>query len=129
MREFSFKKLVRDKVVPDMQSSGSQPQVRTLSDPEFIKALKHKLVEESDELVAEIPEKAAGELADVQEIIDELCAALSISKEQLEELQEAKREKAGGFSERHYIDTVQIAEDDPWIKHYLSSPEKYPEVK
>jgi len=44
-------------------------------------------------------------------------------------LQEAKREKAGGFSERHYIDTVQIAEDDPWVEHYLSSPDKYSEVK
>ena len=112
-----------------MLSSGTQPQVRILSSPEFIEALKHKLVEESRELVAEIPEKAAGELADVQEIIDELCAALGISKEQLEELQKAKRKKAGGFLERLYVDTVQIAEDDPWVKHYLSSPDKYPEVK
>ena len=129
MREFSFNKLVRDKVVPHMLSSGTQPHVRTLSDLEFIEALKHKLVEESRELVADTSEKAAGELADVQEIIDELCAALGISKEQLEELQQAKREKAGGFLQRLYIDTVQISEDDPWVEHYLSSPDKYPEVK
>jgi predicted house-cleaning noncanonical NTP pyrophosphatase (MazG superfamily) len=129
MRQFSFNKLVRDKVVPHMLSSGTQPQVRTLSGPEFIKALKHKLVEESRELVADTLEKSAGELADVQEIVDTLCEALGISKEQLEELQRGKREKAGGFSQRLYIDTVQIADDDPWVEHYLSSPDKYPEIK
>ena len=129
MRKFKFSKLVRDKIVEDIISNGGKPKWKTLSNKEYIHELKKKLVEETLELLnaegSEIPE----ELADVQEIIDNLLAALVITKNKFTEIQKKKNHKRGSFKKRQYIDTVEVEDSAEVVKFYLDHPDKYPEVK
>jgi len=129
MRKFKFSKLVRDKIVEDIISNGGTPKWKTLSNKEHIHELKSKLVEEALELLnaeeREIPE----ELADVQEIIDNLLVALVITKKKLIEIQKKKNRKRGSFKKRQYIDTVKVENNAEAVKFYLDHSDKYPEVK
>jgi len=129
VRKFKFSKLVRDKIVEDIISNGGKPKWKTLSNKEYIHELKKKLVEETLELLnaegSEIPE----ELADVQEIIDNLLAALVITKNKFTEIQKKKNHKRGSFKKRQYIDTVEVEDSAEVVKFYLDHPDKYPEVK
>lgn len=131
MRKFEFKKLVRDKIVEGIISVGNKPNWKTLSNKEFIIELKKKIVEEALEVprtdnVDEIVE----ELADVQEIIDNLLTALKISKVKLQEIQEKKNKVRGSFKKRQYIDTVETSDEvTKWVQYYLDNSDKYPEVK
>ena len=121
--------MVRDKIVEDIISNGGKPKWKTLSNKEYIHELKKKLVEETLELLnaegSEIPE----ELADVQEIIDNLLAALVITKNKFTEIQKKKNHKRGSFKKRQYIDTVEVEDSAEVVKFYLDHPDKYPEVK
>lgn len=38
-------------------------------------------------------------------------------------------QKRGEFEKGFYLETVQMNEDNSKIKHFRSSPEKYPEIK
>jgi len=155
MRTFRFDKLVRDKILPDMEKDGSIAVWRKLNDEEFAVELAKKLEEELDELDEEVGqnrERDLRELADVAEIYevafdvldqDEQYDLLEAAMEELEkaldmweidpdELLKAKAEKIdkfGAFKNRIYIETVQVKENNPWVQRYLKNPEKYPEVK
>jgi len=155
MRTFRFDKLVRDKILPEMEKEGSIAVWRKLSDDEFAAELAKKLEEELDELDEEVGqnrERDLKELADLAEIYevafevldqDEYYDILEAAMEELEkgldmweidpdELLKAKAEKIekfGVFKNRIYIETVQVKADNPWMQRYLKSPDKYPEVK
>ena len=128
MRTFRFDKLVRDKIPEDQRRNGANVTVRELNDIEYIEALKTKLIEESQEIDSANPDEAAGELADLQEVVDCLAKALGIDKNQIAELQSAKCEKAGSFVQRLYVETAEVPDDNPWIGHYLANPDRYPEI-
>lgn len=129
MRTFSFSKLVRDKIVDAIIANGNSPKWRTLSDEEYIKELKKKLVEEALELIEADNKETIKEVADVQEIIDNLLEVLKISRRNLILVQHSKNEKNGSFKNRQYIDVVEVKDDASEIEYYLKYPEKYPEVK
>jgi len=51
MKYFKFAKLVRDKILPSMESIGQKPKgVRKLNDKDFISELIKKVLEEEKEL-------------------------------------------------------------------------------
>ena len=93
-------KLVRDKIPEIIRDSGNQYETTTLSNLDYIKALRQKLVEEANEAATAAPDELAQELADVMEVMDALMAATGISPEEVREIQKEKRLKRGGFDNR-----------------------------
>lgn len=131
MRKFKFAKLVRDKIVDQIVSNGNKPNWRVLSDEDYIKELKNKILEEASEISkSEDSEDLVKELADVQEIVDNLLDTLKVSKKQFKEIQNKKNKKAGSFKKRLYIEYVETTDDEgEWTKYNLAHPDKYPEIK
>jgi predicted house-cleaning noncanonical NTP pyrophosphatase (MazG superfamily) len=129
VRKFKFAKLVRDKIVDSIETTGGKVKKRTLSSEEFVKELKAKILEEAREIPTDTDEELISELADLQEIIDNLREALNITIEDLKLVQEKKNEKAGSFKKKIYIEHVEVRADYPWIDYYLKNPDKYPEIK
>lgn len=129
MREFKFAKLVRDKIIQGIIDAGNTPDWRTLSDEKYIIELKKKVFEEAQEIPSAQGEDLIKELADVQEIIDNLLLALNVTKEEFQDIQNKKNDKAGSFKNKQYIESVKAKDDSEWIDYYLASPEKYPEIK
>jgi len=63
--------------------------------------LRQKAIEEATELSeAEDDDHLLEEIADVREILDELQRLKGFTDEQIEIVQDQKREKRGGFSKR-----------------------------
>lgn len=93
-------KLVRDKIPDIIRNSGNDCKTTTLSNLDYIEALRQKLVEEAKEVAIAKPEELAQELADVMEVIDALLAATGIEPEKVKEIQTEKRSRRGGFDNR-----------------------------
>ena len=130
MRKFRFDKLVRDKIVDGIKEAGNIPHHTKLSNKAFVEELKKKILEEA----LEIPNtkgktELVEELADLQELIDNLLDAIAVSKKELLIIQKDKNRKRGSFTKRIFIDYVEAKADSEWIKYYLKNPDKYPEIK
>lgn len=131
MRKFKFSKLVRDKIVESIISVGNKPNWRTLSDKEFVQELKKKVVEEAMEVPrTDDSKEVVRELADLQELIDNLLPVLGVSKKEFREIQKNKNKDRGSFKKRQYIEDVETGDEETkWIKYYLDNSDKYPEIK
>lgn len=128
MRKFRFDKLVRDKIPEDQRRVGAIVVGRVLDEEGYVEALKQKLVEESQEINPEDREESVKELADLQEVIDCLAEALGTDAATIAEIQAAKREEAGSFRDRQFVETVEVDEHDPWVEYYVANADRYPEV-
>jgi len=133
MRKFLLNKLVRDAIVADMKAKGQQVVSRQLDDAEFLREAGRKVTEETGEFDAEKPD--AKELADIIEIAEttaqaarDMAAKAGISPEELETLRLERRDKRGGFATRTYVESVTLADDDPWADYYAADPERFKEV-
>lgn len=124
---FRFNKLIRDRLVEDYAYDGQKATYRTLSDAEYSEALKQKIAEEVMELDVTDRDAAIGELADVQQALDDLLTVLSVSPEQVEEKKQKKQDKKGGFAGRHFVETLELDESDPWVDYYRKDPVRFPE--
>ena len=97
--ESEYPKLVRD-LIPDIikNEEGKDARVEVLSDGDFEFRLKNKAVEEAAELAAtETDAHLLEEIADLREILDTLERLKGFTPEQVQEVQDAKRRKRGGF--------------------------------
>lgn len=99
-KRIEHNKLVRDKIPEIIRNSGNQCETTALSNLDYIKALREKLVEEAKETAIAPPEEIVQELADVMEVIDALMAAAGIEPETVKEIQREKRSQRGGFDNR-----------------------------
>ncbi|MNL51049.1 hypothetical protein D3C87_1741160 [compost metagenome] len=93
--------------------------------------MSEKLHEEADEVSsAASREELIEEIADVRQILDDLCAEVDISEAEVTTSRAKKLAKKGGFRDGCYIETVTIPnENDEWAQYCRKSPEKYPEVE
>ena len=92
-------KLVRDKIPEIIEASGATPLTRILETEEYLSCLETKL----DEEVQEFHEsKSPEELADILEVVYALAAAQGCSREQLQQIFDAKHTARGGFEKRIY---------------------------
>lgn len=124
---FKMEKLVRNKSLERWIANGAQAETRTLSQTEFRQCLKDKVVEEAHEIAtAPSPEELCKELADMCEVIDALCAAYNIKKEDVLTTQAAIRAERGGFDARLYASSIRTPEGNWITKHLQQQPEKYP---
>ena len=128
MRRFKFSKLVRDKIVQSIIDAGNIPHWRTLTKNDYVQELKKKMGEEAKEILSAQGDDLVKELADMEEIIENLLNVLKVSKEQLSEVQKMRNEKDGSFKNRQYVDEVEAKIDSEWVRYYLKNPEKYPEI-
>jgi predicted house-cleaning noncanonical NTP pyrophosphatase (MazG superfamily) len=128
---FQYKKLVRDNIWGWHIERGHEVDGKKLTGFELRKALCEKLHEEADEVdAAQSHEELVEEIADVRQILDDLCAEESISEHDIATAQKAKFKRKGGFREGNYIDTVTMKdENDKWVLYCRKSPEKYPEIR
>lgn len=130
MPKFVFKKLIRDNILEEHLKVGHDIQYRLLTGNELKEALRVKLHEEADEIPIrdEADREIIEEIADVQQIIDDLKSLYGLDGSTVTEAQKKKHDKKGGFKRGVYVDTVDVPEGDEWIPYYRRSPEKYPEV-
>ncbi len=93
-----YNKLVRDKIPEIIESKGQKATIRTLIDEaEFKKYLEKKL----DEEVAEFHESNnIEELADIIDVVIELCKAYGYKLFDLSAMREIKGSMRGGFEKR-----------------------------
>ena len=105
--KYTYNKLVRDKIPENINNmEGRKATWRIMDDEEYIKELNKKLLEEAHEF---IEENAIEELADVMEVIQSIMRIKNISYEELKNVQQMKREKKGGFSNKIYL--VEVEQD------------------
>ncbi len=129
MPTFVCHKIGRDKGPEGFKSQGITPKYTLLKGEELRIALKHKLIEESQEIQeAQGTQEIIGELADLLEVIDGLCKAYTISLEDIMHEKEKRFEERGGFETGFYLETIQMSEDNRRVEHFRKSPDKYPEI-
>jgi len=128
-QKFKTNILVRDKMVEKMQSEGILVDYKKLNERDYENALREKIVEEAQEVAAEKNcEKLIYELADLLEVAQTLADTLGITASEIAEARKKKREKSGGFTEKHFTNFVEIENDNPAIEYYLERPKKYPKM-
>lgn len=129
MPTFIFNKLIRDKLKVEYVKLNHKATYKKLSDSELFEALKQKIIEEAKEIPADgSKEEIAGELADVQQVLDDLATRAGITIEEIMDAKQKKFEKKGGFSEGLFVEKVELRPNDEWVAYYRRSPEKYEEI-
>jgi predicted house-cleaning noncanonical NTP pyrophosphatase (MazG superfamily) len=99
LQKVTYNKLIRDKVPENMAEKGAHFEITSMSEAEYLDALKRKMVEESGELLkAETFEDEVKELADLLEVI-EAYKGVRFSMA-IEEARKTALEKKGGFEKR-----------------------------
>jgi len=127
---FQFNKLVRDKLPAVYTELNEKIVFRKLRGVELLRRLGEKLLEE----VAEIPfeegtrEQIIDELSDVEQVMDDIKAQLDISDEEIRAAKSKKFAKKGGFSDGIFVETIELTDDDEWVKYYRQEPNKYAEL-
>jgi predicted house-cleaning noncanonical NTP pyrophosphatase (MazG superfamily) len=96
-------KLIRDNIPQIIAETGSKYEMIVLSESEFLKVLKDKLVEEAKEVQQATEKELITELADVYEVIDTLINKHQLSMEDIKKEQERKRKIKGGFEQKLYL--------------------------
>ena len=130
MKYFKFSKLVRDKIVSNMEKNNQKPRgVKKLNDEEFLRELIKKVLEESQEMKNyENIQDLKEEVADVQEVLDYIRKEINLSEKDVKELQKIKIDKNGGFDKRIWLDDVGVDKTNEWFEYFDSQPDKYPKV-
>lgn len=126
---FKLDKLVRDKFPEIYESLGQEAAIEKLSKIDLSKALLDKIIEEAAEIKPESSrEELLEEIADIQQIIDDLKSENNLTNEEVANIQKDKKAKKGGFREGVFIKTLTVPEGDKWVEYYRKEPSKYPEI-
>ena len=125
-RTFRLQKLVRDNIVGFNEEQGAEVSYKTLEGEELQQALTAKIIEEAKEL--QDGNVTVGELADVQEVLDQLMLHAGVTKEEVAAVQNDKNTQNGAFTNGHFIETLTLPEGNKWIEYYAADPQKYPEI-
>lgn len=106
-----YNKLVRDKIPEIIARQGKHVTFRALKGEELKKALKEKLIEETQELVnAETQEQIIEEMADVQEVLQTMRLVLTkpyITTLDLDDVRNEKQKEKGGFEKGYFLESVE----------------------
>lgn len=102
-----YNKLVRDGIPDIIAADSGQPSTRVLDHADYQRALRSKLVEESQEADAASDEQLASELADVLEVLRTLAQAHGMKWEDIELQAARKRAERGGFDRRIFLEYVE----------------------
>jgi predicted house-cleaning noncanonical NTP pyrophosphatase (MazG superfamily) len=129
MPTFIFNKLIRDNLIAEYVKMGQVATYRALSGNELLDALKHKIIEEANEIpLTGSKDDITSELADIQQVIDVIAQCTHITSDEISEAKQRKFAKKGGFSAGLYVEKLELTDDDVWVEYYRNSPEKYKEI-
>ncbi|MDD2840658.1 MAG: nucleoside triphosphate pyrophosphohydrolase [Rickettsiales bacterium] len=136
IRKFKTDILVRNNRIKMMEEHGVIVNYSILSDEEYIKGLKKKIIEEANE-VATAPnlEELMGEIGDLLEVIEHIVDVHKLDKEKIQEYKKIKQEKVGKFDKKfktHWVEIDDTNNPTDYYKsaaYYLANPNKYPEIK
>lgn len=121
---FVLNKLVRDKVYDNMLSAGQEIDSHVVDDVDKKQVLLGKLAEEVEEL-------RSGDDDSPADLGSVLIAYAKLQGYTIESLLEAVREreqKRGAFDNWHYIKSVTLEADDPWVEYYRKDPSRFIEA-
>ncbi len=128
--KFKTNMLIRDKRLDDLQNRGVKVDWKKLSDSEFEKHLRNKIIEEATEVSLEKNHDGlVEEIGDVFEVIEYLMKLKNISHDEVKKAQDKKRNELGNFDNRVYTMDVEIDSENEAIKYYFKNSHKYPEIK
>ena len=128
MPRFKFSKLVRDKIVKQQIASGAEPTYRLLDPEDHKRELINKLAEETRELEGASPEEVISEIADIQQVIDDLRELHGLTSADVAAAQNLKNKKSGSFKKGIYIESVVIDENSQWVDYYRKNADRYIEI-
>ncbi|HSW75520.1 MAG TPA: nucleoside triphosphate pyrophosphohydrolase [Candidatus Saccharimonadales bacterium] len=129
-RTFKQNKLFRDKISDLLEPLGSKLYWIELSEQDFQKQLKIKLIEEAHEVQqAASKESILDELADILEVVDALRQSYGFTTKQLNDYKQKKREEKGGFDGKKFITFAEHPINSSMEKYCLENSDKYPEIK
>ncbi len=106
-----YHKLVRDSIPEILLEAGFNFEITNLSEIDYRKALRKKIIEEAEEVADSDAEDLLTELADLHEAIDALIESYGISPESVRKKQKKRRIELGGFKQR--IQLLWTEESDP----------------
>lgn len=128
MPKFKLNKLVRDKLPVDYERTGQKATYRQLTPFEHKSELIRKIIEEASEInIYNSNEEIVGEIADIQQVLDDLAFVCGIDQGQINLIKQAKNDKKGGFKAGSFVDTLELADDDEWVQYYRKRPDVFPE--
>lgn len=103
-----YNKLIRDGVPNFIAKDKQVARFYTMSDSDYETALQEKLYEEASEY---FESKDATELADILEVVQALAEHQGLSFEDILFFKEEKRKRCGGFTNRLFLETIEIPEE------------------
>ncbi|MCP5374771.1 MAG: nucleoside triphosphate pyrophosphohydrolase [Rickettsiaceae bacterium] len=120
MKRYNFNKLIRSNLPERMKKEGVYLSGRSLTDEEFAKELKNKLVEEAGEVQdTQSREDLIKELADVMEVIETLTSLRGITKEEIEKERLLKCQINGHFLAANFVDYIEVPITNRKVIEYL----------
>lgn len=129
MAKFTCNKLGHDKDLETFKSEGIIVKYKLLDQQQLREALMNKLLEEANEVQkAETKSDIIAELGDVLELIDAICKVYEISPQKVVQEKEKHFKMRGGFEKGLYIETIEMDENNPKVKHFRKAPDRYPEL-
>lgn len=128
--KFKHDILVRNNRIEQMQAEGCKIKYRTLSNEEYIRCLREKLIEEATEASTEEDiNELKKEMSDVLEVVENLAVAIGSNLNEILEYKKVKQNKIGSFDKKYFIEYLELEEDNPKIKYFLDRPNKYPIIE
>lgn len=120
MKKYNFNKLIRSNLPERMKKEGVSLFGRHLTEEEFAKELKNKLVEEASEVQdTDSREGMIKELADVMEVIETLTSLHGITKEEIEKERLVKCNINGRFLAANFVDYIEVPVSNHKVIEYL----------
>lgn len=102
-----YNKLIRDKILEQIQRCGKNYKIEVLSEEQYVKELKEKLKEEVGEyLLSDTNVQAIEELADILEVIHALAKVHGYSFQDVEDIRREKEVLRGRFEKRLFLVSV-----------------------
>lgn len=130
MIKFKCNKLTGDNSLEGFQKQGITTHYRLLNKQDFLTALNAKLMEESLEVTqAANRAEVMAELGDVLNVIDALMNEYHISHQELLTAKREKNKERGGFQKGIFLESIEMPEKHPRVRHFRASPSKYPEIQ
>lgn len=126
MKKYQFNKLIRSKIPLRMKDEGVFVYSNSLSEPDYLNALKKKIIEEAQEVQdANSKEDLITELADVMEVIHAIAQANQINLDEIEAARAKKRDINGHFLPENFIRYIEVAEDNHKVIDYLENKNRH----
>lgn len=127
MPRYLLRKLVRDNIPKLNKKLGIGVKARKLAKDELASSLIEKFVEEAAELQNSSNNKQRiKELADLQQIIDDLIVVLGLSEDDVLNKQSDISMKAGRFLDGQYVEYLDVPAGTKWDQYYAKEPDRFP---